>query len=119
MAGRAADGSRTPVYVHSKLMLVDDDWATVGSCNLHRYSLFGNGELNAAFSDARSVRAIRVALFQEHLGTDTTEMNDVEALRLFRRIARANRRRHARNDPRWRGMAFALDTASYGLTPQF
>jgi len=119
MAGRAVDGSRTPVYVHSKLMLVDDEWASVGSCNLHRYSLFGNGELNAAFSDMRSVRAMRVALFQEHLGADTTEVDDVEALRLFRRIARANRRRHVRNDPRWRGMAFILDAASYGLAPQF
>jgi len=91
--------------------------ASVGSCNLHRYSLFGNGELNASFSDARSVRAMRVALFQEHLGADTTEVDDVEALRLFRRIARANRRRHVRNDPRWRAMAFALDAASYGLAP--
>jgi len=100
-------------------MLVDDEWASVGSCNLHRYSLFGNGELNAAFSDVRSVRAMRVALFQEHLGADTTEADDVEALRLFRRIARANRRRHVRNDPRWRGMAFVLDAASYGLAPQF
>jgi cardiolipin synthase len=119
MAGVAVDGSRTPVYVHSKLMLVDDEWASVGSCNLHRYSLFGNGELNAAFCDARSVRAMRVALFQEHLGADTTEIDDVEALRLFRSIANANRRRHAQNDPHWRGMAFVLDAASYGLASQF
>jgi phosphatidylserine/phosphatidylglycerophosphate/cardiolipin synthase-like enzyme len=118
MAGRAVDGSRTPVYVHSKLMLVDDEWATVGSCNLHRYSLFGNGELNAAFSDARSVRAMRVALFQEHLGADTAEVDDVEALRLFGRVARDNRRRHARNDPHWQGMAFVLDVTSYGLAHQ-
>ena len=119
MAGRAADGSRTPVYVHSKLMLVDDEWASVGSCNLHRYSLFGNGELNAAFSDVRSVRALRVALFREHLDADTTELNEVEALRLFRHIAHANRRRHVRNDARWQGMAFILDAATYGVAPQF
>jgi len=100
-------------------MLVDDEWASVGSCNLHRYSLFGNGELNAAFSDVRSVRAMRVALFQEHLGAYTTEVDDVEALCLIRRIARANRRRHLRNDARWQGMAFVLDVASYGLAPQF
>jgi hypothetical protein len=62
---------------------------------------------------------MRVALFQEHLGADTTEMDDVEALHSFRRIAHDNRRRHARNDPRWRGMAFILDVARYGLTPQF
>jgi phosphatidylserine/phosphatidylglycerophosphate/cardiolipin synthase-like enzyme len=119
MAGLAVDGSRTPVYVHSKVMLVDDEWASVGSCNLHRFSLFGNGELNVAFTDARAVRAMRVDLFQEHLGADTTEVDDVEALRLFRRIAEANRHRHVRNDPRWQGMAFVLDVASYGLAPQW
>lgn len=118
MAGRVADGSRAPVYVHSKLMLVDDEWASIGSCNLHDYSLFGNGELNAAFSDTRAVRAIRVALFQEHLGVDTTGLDDITALRLFRRIARDNRQRHDRNDSRWQGMALALDAVTYGVAAQ-
>ena len=99
-------------------MLVDDEWASVGSCNLHRYSLFGNGELNAAFSDARSVRAMRIALFQEHLGTDTTQADDREAMHVFRHIAHDNWQRHVRNDPRWRGMAFVLDVTTYGLAHQ-
>lgn len=37
---------------HSNLPLreyADDVWATIGSCNLHRYSLFGSGEMNATF----------------------------------------------------------------------
>src|SRR5215213_745831 len=76
IAGLGVDGRRKPVYVHSKLMLVDDAWATVGSCNLHHYSLFGNGELNAAFWDPVAVRAMRVELFQEHLAIDTSEMDD-------------------------------------------
>jgi len=50
IAGVGADGRRKSIYVHSKLMLVDDEWATAGSCNLHRFSLFGNGEMNAANS---------------------------------------------------------------------
>ncbi len=49
IAGLGADGRRTPVDVHAKLMLVDDVWATIGSCNLHSYALLGNGEMNAAF----------------------------------------------------------------------
>lgn len=51
IAGMGIDGRRKSVYVHSKLMLIDDEWTTVGSCNLHRFSLFGNSEMNAAFSD--------------------------------------------------------------------
>jgi phosphatidylserine/phosphatidylglycerophosphate/cardiolipin synthase-like enzyme len=119
IAGLGVDGRRKPVYVHSKLMLVDDEWATVGSCNLHHYSLFGNGELNAAFWDPEAVRAMRIELFQEHLATDTSEMDDTGALLLFRRIARENRQRPERSDADWQGLAFSLDVATYGQEPQF
>ena len=119
IAGLDAAGRRQPVYVHAKLMLVDDEWATVGSCNLHHYSLFGNSELNAAFRDATSVRAMRVELFQEHLATDTSALDDVAALHLFRRIADENRQRHVHGDPQWQGLAFRLNIATYGQEAQF
>lgn len=119
IAGLGKDGQRKPVYVHSKLMLVDDEWATVGSCNLHHYSLFGNGELNAAFWDPVAVRAMRVELFQEYLGIDTAAMDVRESLRLFRQIAYENRQRHDRGDAAWQGLAFRLDVASYGQAAQF
>jgi hypothetical protein len=62
---------------------------------------------------------MRVELFQEHLATDTSEMDDTGALLLFRRIARENRQRHERSDPNWQGLAFSLDVATYGQEPQF
>jgi len=108
IAGIGADGDRKSVYVHSKLMVVDDEWATVGSCNLHRFSLFGNGEMNAAFSDPPTVRAFRCELLQEHLGRDTAGMDDRSALRLFREIARQNRRKLEAGDHAWQGLAFEL-----------
>lgn len=119
IAGLGTDGTRKPVYVHAKLMLIDDDWATVGSCNLHHYSLLGNGELNVAFRDAASVRAMRVELFQEHLATDTSGLDDGAALRLFRQIADENRQRHTDGNPDWQGLAFRLDVATYGQQAQF
>jgi phosphatidylserine/phosphatidylglycerophosphate/cardiolipin synthase-like enzyme len=119
IAGLGSDGLRKAVYVHSKLMLIDDAWATVGSCNLHRSSLFGNGELNAAFSDPQTVRAFRGALFQEHLAQDTSALDDRAALQLFRQIARENRQRHRNGDPLWQGLAFSLDAATYGRAAQF
>jgi cardiolipin synthase len=70
IVGRAADGRITPVHVHAKLMLVDDVWATVGSCNLHAASLYGNAELNVAFADPPAVRELRVELCAEHLNED-------------------------------------------------
>ena len=110
IAGIGDDGHRKSVYVHSKLMLVDDEWATVGSCNLHRFSLFGNGEMNAAFSDSRTVRALRCELLQEHLAVDTSGIDDRGALSLFREIARQNRRKLEGGDPTWQGLAFELAT---------
>jgi cardiolipin synthase len=119
IAGLDGEGRRQPVYVHAKLMLVDDEWATVGSCNLHHFSLFGNSELNAAIHDPATVRALRVELLQEHLALDTSTLDDTSALRLFRQIADENRRHHTSNDPNWQGLAFCLDVATYGQHPQF
>jgi cardiolipin synthase A/B len=118
IAGLGADGRRKPVYIHSKPMLIDDHWATVGSTNLHRFSLFGNAELNAAISSPETVRAFRVALLEEHLGLNTTAIDDLEALRLFKKIARSNLEKLLADDHDWQGLAFALDISSYGKVPQ-
>jgi len=117
LAGIGADGHRKPVYVHSKLMLLDDEWATVGSCNLHRFSLFGNGEMNACFSDPPTVRAFRCELLQEHLDVDTSCMDDRSALHLFREIAKQNRRRLEAGDHGWQGLAFELVMGWMGDVP--
>jgi phosphatidylserine/phosphatidylglycerophosphate/cardiolipin synthase-like enzyme len=53
-------------YVHAKLMIVDDTWATIGSCNLHRYSMSENSEMNASIWDAAVARDLREALRRKH-----------------------------------------------------
>ena len=95
-------------------MLVDDAWATIGSCNLHTYSLFGNTEMNASIWDPQMVRALRCELLKEHLDRDTADIDDRAALRLYQEIARENRHRHDANDFKWQGLAFSLDPAAYG-----
>lgn len=114
IAGLGAYNFRESVHVHSKLMLVDDEWATVGSCNLHRFSLFGNGEMNASFSDKRLVHAFRCELFQEHLAHDTSRMDDRSALGLFREIARQNLQKLEGGDHAWGGLAFAVPRNNTG-----
>jgi cardiolipin synthase A/B len=114
IASNDAKGARTSIYVHAKLMLIDDAWATIGSCNLHRNSLFGHTELNASFWSPEHVRSLRYELLAEHLGRDTGHLDDREALILYRRVAieNAHKRKLSRND--WDGMAFKLDPATYG-----
>lgn len=75
-----------PVYVHSKVCVVDDTWAAVGSDNFNRRSWTHDSELTAAVVDTeRDVRApvdpaglgdgarrfardLRLELAREHLG---------------------------------------------------
>jgi phosphatidylserine/phosphatidylglycerophosphate/cardiolipin synthase-like enzyme len=107
-------GKREAVYVHAKAMLVDDTWATIGSCNLHANSLGGHAELNASVWDENVVRTLRYELFQEHLGEDTSRLNDSAALRLYREVAEANRRVAATHGKGQRGLAVALEATDFG-----
>jgi cardiolipin synthase A/B len=114
IASNDPEGARTSIYVHAKLMLIDDAWATIGSCNLHRNSLFGHTELNASFWSPEHVRSLRCRLLAEHLGRDTGHLDDREALIVYGRVATENARKRklGRND--WEGIAFRLDAATYG-----
>jgi cardiolipin synthase len=108
IAGLGPDGQRKPVWVHSKVMIIDGKWGTVGSCNLHRHSLFGNAELNAAFWDRNTAGALLSELLREHLGQDVSRMDDLIALREFRAIARENAGLLKAGRTVWSGLAFEL-----------
>jgi cardiolipin synthase A/B len=108
LAGLVAGGG--PVYVHDKLMIVDDAWVTIGSANLHRASLHGNAEINASVWDARFARALRTELFAEHLGQDTGALAGPDAMHRFTEIATANTLGPAAGR---RGLAVALDPRTY------
>lgn len=108
IAGLGSDGQRKPVWVHSKLMVVDGEWGTVGSCNLHHASLFGNCELNVAFWDRNTARTLLSELLREHLDRDISGLDDLAALRLFHVIATDNGRRARDGDSEWQGLAFSL-----------
>ena len=69
-------GKPVATYVHSKLLLVDDRFLTVGSANATNRSMGLDTELNASWEAdpvrdsrlIRSIRHIRVNLLQEHTG---------------------------------------------------
>jgi phosphatidylserine/phosphatidylglycerophosphate/cardiolipin synthase-like enzyme len=105
--GRYAD-----VYVHAKMLLVDDAWATIGSANLIARSFHGDTELNASFWHGPTVKALRTGLLAEHLGVDTGKLDDRAALARFATVSRANQARRARGEA-LQGLAIALDPADY------
>jgi phosphatidylserine/phosphatidylglycerophosphate/cardiolipin synthase-like enzyme len=62
-----AGNLRDPVYIHSKIGIVDDRWLTIGSANLNAHSLFNDTEMNVVTLDAEVARAARLRLWSEHL----------------------------------------------------
>jgi phosphatidylserine/phosphatidylglycerophosphate/cardiolipin synthase-like enzyme len=56
-----------PVYVHAKVCIIDDQWASVGSDNFNRRSWTHDSELTAAVYDPGYARALRLSLAGEHL----------------------------------------------------
>ena len=65
----------TGIYVHTKAMIVDDVFVGIGSCNANRRGFFHDGEIAAfavpeqlAGSPENPARALRTALWAEHLG---------------------------------------------------
>ena len=114
IAGSDDEGRRHNVYVHAKVMLVDDAWMTIGSCNIAKRSFFGDIEMNASIWDPAVTRATRCELLMEHLGVDTSGLDDREALALYRKVAAENRGKREAGQNDWQGLAFQLDPATYG-----
>jgi phosphatidylserine/phosphatidylglycerophosphate/cardiolipin synthase-like enzyme len=101
------------IYVHAKIAIVDDAWATIGSTNVAERSFHRDTELNASFWHAETSRALRTELLHEHLGVDTFDLDDRSALRLYRETALRNRDRRTSWEP-MRGLVYAIDPSDYG-----
>ena len=114
---RAAGGARvavygienhagTPVYVHAKVCVVDDVWASVGSDNVNRRSWTHDSELSCAVIDdeadereprvvdrfgdgaRRFARELRLQLAREHLDRAADDDQDlIDPLAAFRAFA--------------------------------
>ncbi|HSX78506.1 MAG TPA: phospholipase D-like domain-containing protein, partial [Candidatus Saccharimonadia bacterium] len=76
---RIANSNRYMIYVHSKLMIVDDRWIILGSANLNERSMAGNRDSEIcvamwptpghqdAQTAADKIKAFRKKLWEEHL----------------------------------------------------
>ncbi|MGI8944096.1 MAG: phospholipase D-like domain-containing protein, partial [Qipengyuania sp.] len=72
-----------PIYVHAKIMIVDDEILRIGSANLNNRSLGLDTECDVFIDSTRAgnagaaeaIRGLRVSLLAEHCGVEESEMS--------------------------------------------
>jgi phosphatidylserine/phosphatidylglycerophosphate/cardiolipin synthase-like enzyme len=97
-----------PIYVHAKVCVIDDVWATVGSDNLNRRSWTHDSELSCAVIDSeldermpldpgglgdgsrKFARELRLSLWSEHLGRSSVDpelLDTADSSSLWKKVA--------------------------------
>jgi phosphatidylserine/phosphatidylglycerophosphate/cardiolipin synthase-like enzyme len=92
-----------PLYVHSKVAIVDDRWLTIGSANLNEHSFFNDSEMNLIVCEPQLARETRVRLWAEHLELSLEEVSGPpgEVIdTIWRPVAKEQLQRAKRGDPR-------------------
>ena len=56
------------IYIHSKLMIIDDVFVTLGSANINQRSMSVDSEMNIAATDPNDVADLRRRIFNLHSG---------------------------------------------------
>jgi phosphatidylserine/phosphatidylglycerophosphate/cardiolipin synthase-like enzyme len=72
-------GTETDVFMHAKLIAIDDRFIKIGSANFNNRSIGVDSECDLAIdadraATAQEIRAVRIRLLAEHLGCRTTTL---------------------------------------------
>ncbi|CAM3778910.1 phospholipase D-like domain-containing protein [Pseudomonas reidholzensis] len=83
-----------PVYIHSKLMIIDDVFTTLGSANINTRSMQVDSELNIAHEWPSVTKAMRRRLWDLHTGGKGGQDNPKKAFKDWHQIITDNKERH-------------------------
>jgi phosphatidylserine/phosphatidylglycerophosphate/cardiolipin synthase-like enzyme len=91
LTNRANPEDRKDIYVHAKMMIVDDIWAIISSANINRRSMTHDSEIGVAVIDGtiekgrrKFARDLRIRLWAEHLMVKKDKVDDpIEGIKLW------------------------------------
>lgn len=83
-------GNWMPVYIHSKLMIVDDVFTTHGSANINTRSMQVDSELNIAHEWAGATQALRRRLWKLHTAKQGMQDDPKVAFEAWQNIINRN-----------------------------
>ncbi|WP_420997238.1 phospholipase D-like domain-containing protein [Cupriavidus sp. 30B13] len=83
-------GKWQDVYIHSKLMIVDDVFTTLGSANINTRSMEADSELNICHENAAVTQPLRQRLWKIHTKGKGMQDDPAEAFRQWERIIDQN-----------------------------
>ncbi|UZJ62590.1 phospholipase [Pseudomonas sp. KU26590] len=86
-------GNWMPVYIHSKLMIVDDVFTTHGSANINTRSMQVDSELNIAHEWASETQALRRRLWKLHTAKQGMQDDPKVAFEAWQNIIKENKKR--------------------------
>ncbi|MEE5128804.1 phospholipase D-like domain-containing protein, partial [Pseudomonas alliivorans] len=89
----------TPVYIHSKLMIVNDVYTTHGSANINTRSMMGDSELNICHEHADTTQQLRRRLWNLHTNAFGAQDEPDVAFKAWSTIIGNNKRRASKNMP--------------------
>ena len=99
------NSNRKQIYVHSKIMIVDDKWITIGSANTDRDGFEASTEFDLGITSPTLAQQLRVKLWTEHIGEEylraspSLDLNNFdEGFQAWERIANDNGKRVERNE---------------------
>ena len=93
-ANRHSDKYRQ-IYIHSKLLMIDDAFFTLGSANLNQRSMAADSEINIATDDPVQTTKLRKEVWGQHTGGlhdggDGTNASTKETFKNWQKLMREN-----------------------------
>jgi phosphatidylserine/phosphatidylglycerophosphate/cardiolipin synthase-like enzyme len=92
-------GAWMPVYIHSKLMIIDDVFTTHGSANINTRSMQVDSEMNIAHEEMGVTQPMRRRLWNLHTNGRGAQDDPKEAFDVWGEIMATNKRLQAANLP--------------------